>query len=150
MPAPLKPEKVRYLVVHCAATPPKINVDAKMIDRWHRERGFLGIGYHYVINRRGFTEPGRNIDTVGAHVEGHNHESIGICLAGGMDAANKVPEDNFTMQQKVALAHLLLTLKTLFPNAEVVGHRDLNPNKACPSFDAKAWWAETVENPQGL
>lgn len=148
MSAPLKPEKVRYLVVHCSATPPKVKVDAAVIDRWHRLRGFLGIGYHYVITRSGAVERGRNIDTVGAHVEGHNHESIGICLAGGMDAANKVPEDNFTLEQKATLANTLIALKHLFPNAEVIGHRDLNPHKACPSFDVKAWWEETVLNPK--
>lgn len=141
---PLTAENVKYLVVHCSATPPKMNVDAREIDRWHRLRGFIRIGYHYVIKRNGQVEQGRPITDPGAHVEGYNHESIGVCMAGGVNAKN-VPEDNFTLDQKAALGALLVTLKTLFPKAEVIGHRDLNPNKACPSFDAKAWWAETVE-----
>lgn len=144
MPATLKPEAVRFLVVHCSATPAKVFVDRAVIDRWHRERGWLGIGYHYVIKRDGLVEYGRGITEVGAHVEGRNHESIGICMAGGMDAANKNPEDNFTPEQFIALKGLLKGLLTDFPKAEIVGHRDLNPGKACPSFDAKAWWHMTM------
>ncbi len=144
---PLTADNVKYLVVHCSATPPKAKVDAREIDRWHRMRGFLRIGYHYVIKRNGQVEQGRPITDPGAHVEGYNHESIGVCLAGGVNEKN-VPEDNFTLDQKAALGALLVTLKALFPKAEVIGHRDLNPNKACPSFDAKAWWAETCE-PKG-
>lgn len=138
MPA-LKPEKVRYLVVHCSASPPKVKVDRTVIDRWHRERGFLGIGYHYVICRDGTVQVGRAMDQIGAHVVEHNHESIGICLAGGVDEKQK-PEDNFTPEQKTALRKLLGSLLILFRGAEIVGHRDLNPHKDCPSFDVKSWW----------
>jgi N-acetylmuramoyl-L-alanine amidase len=144
--ARLIPEKVQYIVVHCSATPPKVKVDRAVIDRWHRERGFLGIGYHYVVTRTGAVEVGRPLDRIGAHVEGHNERSVGICMAGGMDKDNRNPEDNFTPEQYAALRKTIYALLVLFPNAQVVGHRDLNPNKACPSFDAKAWW-KAGENP---
>lgn len=148
MPAPLAASAVKYLVVHCSATPPKMRVDRDMIDRWHRERGWLGIGYHFVITRDGVVQKGRELDAVGAHVEGHNHESIGICLAGGVDTSLPAkPEANFTGDQYHALAMLLSTLLQQFPKAQIVGHRDLNPNKACPSFDAGKWWHETVVDP---
>lgn len=145
MPAPLIPAKVRYLVVHCSATPPKVYVDRNVIDRWHRERGFLGIGYHFVIKRDGVVEMGRQITEVGAHVEGHNSESIGVCMAGGTDTALK-PEDNFTPEQYASLKTVLTGLLQTFPKAEIIGHRDLNPNKACPSFDAKAWWHKEMNS----
>lgn len=145
--APLSGQAVKYLVVHCSATSPKVNVDRAMIDRWHRERGWLCIGYHFVIKRDGTVEIGRQTTEVGAHVEGHNHESIGVCMAGGVDAKNN-PEQNFTDEQYVSLATLLGKLLREFPRAEIVGHRDLNPNKACPSFDAKTWWHETYAAPE--
>lgn len=148
MPLPkLNERAVKYLVVHCSATPPKVKVDRDVIDRWHRMRGFLCIGYHFVIRRDGVVEKGRELDEVGAHVEGHNHESLGICMAGGMDAENKHPEQNFTGDQYHALAQLLSTLLKTYTHAQIVGHNQLNPNKACPSFDAPKWWHETVAAP---
>lgn len=139
----LAPDSVKYIVVHCAATPPDMHVDAALIDRWHRQRGFLRIGYHYVITRIGEVQVGRDINDVGAHVEGFNSVSVGICLAGGVTKDDpRVAQDNFTMPQKRALRRLIEKLLIKFPKAEIVGHRDLNPKKDCPSFDAKRWWAE--------
>jgi N-acetylmuramoyl-L-alanine amidase len=145
IPAPLK--KVDFLVVHCSATPAKMNVDRNMIDRWHRERGWLGIGYHYVIKRDGTLEVGRPLDQIGAHVEGYNDRSLGICMAGGMDADNKKPENNFTPAQLATLQSTLYTLLIEHPRARICGHNELNPNKACPSFDVPKWWHETVVDP---
>lgn len=155
MGAPLKPENVRYLVVHCSATPAKMQVDRALIDRWHRDRGWLGIGYHFVIRRDAAVEVGRPISDVGAHVEDHNAESVGICMAGGLAPDAKTPENNFTADQLDALYQLLTLLLQSFPKAQIVGHRDLSkdlngdgvitPNewfKACPSFDVPAWWAK--------
>lgn len=144
--AKLNEHAVKYLVVHCSASPPKVKVDRNVIDRWHRERGFLCIGYHFVIRRDGVVEKGRELDEVGAHVEGHNSESLGVCLAGGVDV-NLKPEANFTDEQHTALATLLSTLLKTYTRAEIVGHCQLNPNKACPSFDVPKWWHETVAAP---
>jgi N-acetylmuramoyl-L-alanine amidase len=144
----LNGQAVKYLVVHCADTPPTMKVDAAVIDRWHKQRGWLGIGYHFVIRRDGAIEECRPIDRMGAHVEGYNHESIGICMAGGRAAKGEAPEQNFTDDQYVSLATVLGRLLREFPRAQIVGHRDLNPNKACPSFDVKTWWHETVAGPE--
>ena len=139
--AKLDPTNVQYLVVHCSASPPSVFVDAKVLTRWHRERGFTTVGYHKIIRRDGVVEDGRSLDEVGAHVEGYNSKSVGICLAGGVDAKN-VPTDNFTSVQKQSLIALLMGLLVAFPNATVLGHRDIpGVKKACPSFDVKPWWA---------
>ena len=132
---------VRYIVVHCSATPPSMDIGVAEIDRWHRQRGFLKIGYHRVIRRDGTVEEGRAWDEVGAHVEGWNSVSVGICLVGGIDDKGK-PEDNFEPVQKVVLRAMLESLLVKFPKAQIIGHHDLNPHKACPSFDVKAWWAK--------
>lgn len=145
---PMKPEAVKYIVIHCSATPPNVKVDRAVIDRWHRERGFLKIGYHFVIKRDGVVEEGRKLDEIGAHVEGFNAQSIGICMAGGCKQGEKgalVPDNNFTDPQWAALRTLVVKMQTLFHNAKVVGHTDLNPSKACPSFDVGAWLSTSYE-----
>lgn len=129
------------IVVHCSATRATQDIGAPDIDRWHRARGFLAIGYHYVIRRDGTLEQGRPPNAVGSHAVGHNSNSIGICLVGGIDH-NGDPQNNFTVEQFVELERLLKELKLAHPHAEVLGHRDIpGVAKACPSFDVRAWWA---------
>jgi N-acetylmuramoyl-L-alanine amidase len=142
---PLLPSAIKYLAVHCSATSPKVFVDAKAIDRWHRQRGWLKIGYHFVILRDGTVEQGRALNEVGAHVEGFNSQSLGICLAGGVDASNK-PVNNFTSEQFHSLTKLLQDLSVKFPAAVVQGHRDFpRVKKECPCFDVKPWWASVKD-----
>ena len=128
---------MKHLVIHCSATRPSQNVDAATIRRWHtQERGWSDIGYHYVIKRDGTIEKGRPENVAGAHVRGHNRRSLGICMAGGVSEQDvDVAEDNFTNEQWTALHCLLGDLTERYPQAKVVGHRDLNPGKDCPSFD---------------
>jgi N-acetylmuramoyl-L-alanine amidase len=143
---------IDMIVIHCSATPEGRAVTAADIDHMHRQRGFARIGYHYFIRLDGTLELGRPLEVAGAHVEGHNARSIGICYAGGLDAYGKA-KDTRTTAQKVALAHLVRDLRKRFPAARrVVGHRDLSPDrdrdgkvephewlKDCPCFDVAAW-----------
>ncbi|MGI6245182.1 MAG: N-acetylmuramoyl-L-alanine amidase [Pseudochelatococcus sp.] len=136
--------KITHIVIHCSATPPERDVAAAEIDRWHRERGWAGIGYHFVIRLDGTVERGRAEAQAGAHVAGHNANSIGICYVGGVSASNvNVAQDTRTPAQKAAMERLVRELLTRYPGAEVLGHRDFpGVGKACPSFDARAWWRE--------
>lgn len=127
-----------YIVVHCSATPPEMNIGAATIRRWHLDRGWLDIGYHFVIRRNGTIEPGRPMDAVGAHVRGHNYRSIGVCLVGGVTKDEQEPANNFTEDQMHALVDIIRVLRWAYPKAKIIGHRDLDSSKACPSFDAKA------------
>ena len=104
-------------------------------------RGWRDIGYHNVIRRSGVLEAGRPIVEAGAHVKGHNKNSIGVCLVGGIDTAGNV-ENNFTAPQFATLRGYLDTMLGLFPMAKVVGHRDLleKRTKECPCFDVRAWY----------
>ena len=139
------------LVVHCSATRPTQDIGVREITQWHRQRGFDTVGYHYVIRRNGDVETGRPENAIGAHVIGHNANSIGVCMVGGVDAAGK-PANNFTAAQFVALRGLIDQLHKRYPEARILGHRDLSPDrngdgiitpnefiKACPSFDVAAW-----------
>lgn len=136
--------KTEYIVIHCAATTAKQDIGAKEINVWHLQRGFLKIGYHFVIRRGGRVETGRELTEVGAHAQGYNSRSVGICLVGGSDANDlSKAEDNFTDEQWQALRKLLGRMKMYYPTAEILGHRDLpNVTKACPSFDVRAWLKE--------
>ena len=133
--------EIRKIIVHCAATPEGREISAATIDKWHKARGWKGIGYHFVIGLDGIMEYGRPITEVGAHCKGFNKSSIGICYIGGVEKDGKTPKDTRTKEQKCSLYHLLLVLKRLHPTAIIHGHRDF-ANKACPSFDATQEYKE--------
>ena len=128
--------KITKIIIHCSATPEGRDYTVADIDRWHKQRGWKGIGYHYVIYRDGSVHAGCDVEQIGAHCAGQNANSIGICYIGGMTADNKKPKDTRTPAQKAALRDLVKRLMAKYPAATVHGHREF-ANKACPSFDVK-------------
>lgn len=152
----MKRAATKYVVWHCSATRPDVHVDAATIRQWHTDpppkgRGWADIGYALVILRDGTIEAGRPLDEIGAHVAGHNHDSIGICMVGGLDSfgnshANR--PDLFTFAQWETARAVYQFMRRLYPFAQHVGHRDLSPDrdsdgqvepqewlKHCPCFD---------------
>ena len=119
----------KYIVVHTAAYNAR-NCDRDTIDRWHRERGWRGIGYHYVIIndkhdhlKDGEVQKGRDINFAGAHVRGMNQRSIGICCVGHGD------HEPFTDRQYESLTGLLSNLIDQYEDicvSGVIGHREVN------------------------
>ncbi len=135
-----KRNSTQYIVVHCSATKPKMDIGAKEIRQWHLDKGWSDIGYAAVIRRDGTLEQGRDKDSVGAHVAGYNSISVGICLVGGIDEAGH-SEDNFTQKQFDTLEKVIREYKKIWPKALVRGHRDFpNVSKDCPCFDVQKWW----------
>lgn len=131
--------KTEFIAIHCSATQGKADIGVTEIRRWHRERGFLDVGYHFIIRRNGVIELGREQEAVGAHVEGFNSVSVAICMVGGLDSKLK-PEDNFTKDQYDTLLILVKKLKADYPEAIVQGHRDFpKVAKACPSFSVSGF-----------
>ncbi|APW79760.1 lysozyme, N-acetylmuramoyl-L-alanine amidase [Pectobacterium phage PP47] len=135
-------KETRNVIIHCAATKPSMNIGVREIRQWHKERGFLDVGYHFVIKRDGTIEEGRDIDQVGAHTVGQNDTSVGICLVGGINDKG-APEANFTPIQMSVLRGLLEKLKGRYPQASVKGHYDFAA-KACPSFKVPLWLEQNV------
>ena len=120
-------------MVHCSDTPDSDPLTARDIHEMHLGFGWHGVGYHRVINRDGTVEQGRPDYWIGAHVYGHNEESLGVCLIGRTD---------FTDAQFQSLENVLREWTTSHPTSEVVGHRDFDyTDKTCPNFDAKQWWS---------
>lgn len=126
---------IMQMVIHCTATPEGRDCTPKDIDSWHKEKGFSGIGYHYVVDLSGKIHEGRPLDTIGAHARGYNAASIGVCYVGGIDKAGQ-PADTRTDAQKAALSTIVSAAKKTYPSITVVGHRDISA-KACPCFDAR-------------
>lgn len=179
---------VNLIVMHCSATPsgqwlrgargtrgfvPAVQV----IDEWHRARGFQrtlksreqrpelqAVGYHYVVDVDGVVEQGRAVREVGAHVQGFNAASVGICLVGGAERDARYTRAQWT--SAAMLVHTLceqLAVPLLLPlyprqGGGVCGHRDLSPDidgdgrlqplewlKTCPGFDVGAWLQRGME-----
>lgn len=142
---------LKYLVIHCTATPEGREVTAADIRRWHTSplsqggRGWRQVGYTDIIHLDGTVE--RLVDNnEDAHVDpwevtngakGYNSVSRHIVYSGGVDA-NNTPKDTRTQAQRDALRVYVLDFYRRFPSVKIVGHNELAA-KACPSFDVQKW-----------
>lgn len=133
--------KIDEIIIHCSATKEGVDFRASDVDRWHRQRGFKCIGYHYFIRLDGTVEKGRDESMVGAHCQGHNAHSIGICYCGGLDKNGKA-KDTRTIPQKAALWKLICDLRDKYGYIPVVGHNFYNKGKACPCFQPEEEYNE--------
>lgn len=118
------------IIIHCADTPDTMDIGVKEIRQWHKARGWSDVGYHFVVRRDGTVEIGREVEVIGAHAYRNNTDTLGICLVGGK------PGFNFTFSQLVATRDLIETLREQFGPLTVIGHRDVDAGKLCPTFDA--------------
>jgi N-acetylmuramoyl-L-alanine amidase len=129
---------VRFLTIHCAATPESRDVPAAEIAKWDIAK-FGQESYHQIVTLDGVAHR-RLADTVkGAHVGGANTGNIGICYVGGVDKAMR-PKDTRTESQKATLARLVNEYRARYPGLVVRGHNEWpGVAKACPSFDVSEW-----------
>ena len=132
---------INRIIIHCTATKEGQAVTLAEVTKWHKAKGFKSIGYHYLIGLNGEVWEGRPLEQAGAHTEGYNGNSIGICYVGGLDANNK-PKDTRTATQKISLLKLVKELKAKFQMATIHGHKEFS-NKACPCFEVKNEFSET-------
>jgi len=140
--------KIDLIIIHCTATKEGQHFTASDIDRWHKAKGWRGIGYHYVYLLDGTEEKGRNISEVGAHTIGYNATSIGIVYVGGLDSNGKA-KDTRTPEQEAAMITRIEQLLKEYPAAKVAGHYQF-ANKACPCFDVNKWCREIGINEKNI
>lgn len=117
--------KTDYIVLHHAEA---VKCTAQDVHSWHRANGWTGIGYHFFVRKDGTIYRGRPINVVGAHVQGMNSCSIGICAEGDYHTKEKtIPQ-----AQKKSIIELCQYLKkNYYPNAKIVGHREIGDSN-CP------------------
>ena len=132
--------KIDLIVVHCSATRCDRSYPVETLIADHGKR-FGYTGYHYYVTRDGRLYQTRHENLAGAHAKGYNKHSIGVCYEGGLNPQGK-PADTRTDKQKKTLLGLLCALKLDYPDAVILGHRDLpDVHKACPCFNAKEEYA---------
>ncbi len=141
-----KGEKIEFLVLHCSASNLPKHDNIATIDRWHKARGWKGVGYHYFIQSDGTLEIGRPLNDdpiierkeVGAHTLGINRRSIGVCLS-GIDATD------FTLAQFNTLSKLINDLQEKGIDFKIAGHNYFTDKKSCPNFDWRKWVKKNFE-----
>jgi len=123
---------VNWIILHCSDSDVPAHDNIETIRAWHIDRGFSDCGYHFFIQKNGVTVKGRDEDKIGAHVMGHNKDSIGICLSG---------KKEFTEAQFKSLEILLIDLCSRYDlqKMDILGHSDLDGKKTCPNFDVTKW-----------
>lgn len=139
-------QRMKYLVIHCTATPAGREVTLADLRRWHlKERGWKRLGYTDLIHLDGTIEritPNNDDEWVDEWeltngVAGKNAVSRHIVYAGGTDSRGKA-KDTRTPAQTEALKRYVLDFHRRHPSVRIVGHNELAA-KACPSFDVQAW-----------
>lgn len=139
---------INNIIIHCTASQPESTIK-NILDYHYKVKGWKVAGYHYIIDAKGIYDNPVNIKDVSNGVQGHNSDSIHISYIGGIDKHGKA-KDTRTEEQKETLIDLIKSMKKMFPNAKVLGHRDFSEDKngngiidpwermkECPSFDAK-------------
>ena len=128
--------EINEIICHCSATGTHQDFDVSDIDRWHRERGFSQIGYHFFIKLNGELQGGRDVAIQGAHCRGRNRDTIGVCFEGGfIDKALKTPWKKPTDNQLVTWKRLQTYLKEYLSSVtKVSGHYQYS-KKTCPNFN---------------
>lgn len=145
--------RMKYLVIHCTATPEGRDVSAADIRHWHCDppskggRGWKQVGYTDLFRLDGSRDrmAGNNEDAevdpweVTNGAKGYNSVSRHVVYAGGLAKDGKTAKDTRTEAQLKAMTDYVRDFHHRFPTVRIVGHNELNPSKACPSFDVQAW-----------
>jgi N-acetylmuramoyl-L-alanine amidase len=126
--------KIEYLVCHTTATPQNTTVQS-IQNYWRNNLKWKSPGYHIIIDKDGNLHRLSELAKPTNGAAGFNSVSLHVSYIGGIDKNGK-PIDNRMDAQKASLIEVLTEWKRLFPNAKIVGHRDLGAKKACPCFNA--------------
>jgi N-acetylmuramoyl-L-alanine amidase len=145
--------KLKYLVIHCTATPEGREVTKEDIEQWHiKERGWSRVGYSDLIHLDGRLENLIEFDQddtvdpweVSNGARGFNSISRHVCYVGGAQSDKPKDlkyfplKDTRTKEQIETLETYVKFMILRHPTIKVVGHNEIS-NKGCPSFDVQKW-----------
>lgn len=131
----LKGRVITKIVLHCAAIPEGMDPDKDWYDRVWELNGWKNPGYHALVKLGGDIIWMSTFNSATNGVKGMNSESIHISYSGGLDKYTNKPKDTQTKEQEKVTKALVEALLEIYPDVEVYGHTELNPGKACPSYD---------------
>lgn len=116
--------EINYITIHCSDSDVPDHDDIKVIERWHRLRGFRKVGYNYFLTKSGSIQVGRDEGEILAHAKGHNKHHIAICLSGSKE---------FTGAQYFNLVQLIANIRERHNIKRIFYHNELNKHKTCPN-----------------
>lgn len=123
--------KVNKVFIHCSANSnPQWGIEE--LKASHLSRGFKDIGYHFFIDFTGKIHEGRSLESVPSAQQGHNTNTIAICLHGGQNNQN-----DFTQKQFNSLIDLCSQINSQYNSISFHGHCEVS-DKDCPVFDYKS------------
>lgn len=139
--------QIKKIILHCSDSQDSLDIGVKEIKKWHTDpppkgNGWTDIGYHFVVRRDGRIERGRSEETIGAHVAGHNSDSIGVCWVGRTVASDK------QLQAIYALLRGLID-KYGLEIEDIWGHNQFDSHKTCPNLQMDFVRAQTLFTPIG-
>lgn len=140
--------RITRIFVHCTASHQSTTTEKSLRDEF-KKKGWKRPGYHYVVKTDGNIILMLDEELVANGVKGYNAHAIHVAWIGGIDATHTDGIDNRTEAQRAALFDLLTKLKLRYPDALIMGHRDISPDlnhngtvdpweyiKQCPCFSA--------------
>ena len=152
------PRDISEFVVHWTETFKNQNITAEDVHEWHIDKGYTGIGYHYIITRDGKLQRGRPLNLIGDHAQefNHNRYSIGIAFVGGLNASTgtKNPDrflssESFTRSQMDTFTMFCEAFYTVIPAGQAWGHSDVSISNKDPGFNVQKF-VKTVFNKENV
>ena len=140
---------ITEIVAHWTGSYTNQNWGSEIIHDIHNQRGFSGIGYHYIIHRDGRLQRGRPINLQGAHAKayGHNRYSIGVSMVGGYNCSSGTPNpdrfisaDSLTPASLATFEMVMAAFYEVWPSGQAWGHNDITDlGKVDPGFDVQEY-----------
>ena len=133
--------KITDITIHHAAS--SNNATALDFARYHvNEKGWPGIGYHFVIDRSGNIFQTNDLKSVSYHNGYNNTNALGVSMVGNMEL------EEMTAAQSKALLWLIRKLKRQVKSIKyLVGHKEYVPgHTVCPGAYVNMDYLRNVTN----
>lgn len=134
-----KRNQTDFIVVTCTDTKPDKLLDIVQLDRLHRALGWVCVGCHYLIDKFGEIQKGRELEEHGCHTWGYDDTAVCVTLVGGRNLEGITTEQSYFEEQLESLVTLIYHLKNVYPDAKVVGQSMLLKDEEKPYFDVEGY-----------